>query len=56
MEQKYFRYRVEDKQYAMQVLEEVRKQEMCCHIEPTEENFKQLEQLLRDLYCAMLMI
>jgi hypothetical protein len=56
MEYEYLRYKVKDKQYAMQVLEEVRRQETRCHIEPTEENFKQLEQLLHDLYSAMLAI
>ena len=52
----YFKHKIEDKNRALQLLEEVRKQETYCRIEPTEENFKQLEQLLHDLYCAMLTI
>lgn len=56
MEHEYFRYRVEDKLCALKLFEKVHEQAQLCRKEPTEQNFALLEDLMHDLYGALLSI
>ena len=56
MEHEYFRYRVKDKQCALKLFEKVHEQTQLCRKEPTEQNFEVLEDLLHDLYGAIISI
>lgn len=56
MECENFRHKLEDKKYALELLEKVREQTQLCREKPTEENFNWLKQLEHDLYGAIALL